>query len=120
MGFCVAGSRFFKLGLLLLVGDGPIRQLLYEKDFDGFLEVGHRSVVIALTYSLCELGRGGGGKTPASIIREDEALPLLNYTLAFALQLRKSTENLSKCSRVVRLLLSPTWLLFEGMTGLPC
>jgi hypothetical protein len=29
------------------------------------------------------------------------AVPLLNYTLAFALQLRKSTENLSQGSRVV-------------------
>jgi hypothetical protein len=29
------------------------------------------------------------------------AVPLLNYTLAFALQLRKRTENLSQCSRVV-------------------
>jgi hypothetical protein len=29
------------------------------------------------------------------------AVPLLNYTLAFALQLRKSTENLSQSSRVV-------------------
>jgi hypothetical protein len=29
------------------------------------------------------------------------AVPLLNYTLAFALQLRKSTESLSQGSRVV-------------------
>jgi hypothetical protein len=28
-------------------------------------------------------------------------VPLLNYTLAFALQLRKSTENLSQNNRVV-------------------
>jgi hypothetical protein len=30
-----------------------------------------------------------------------QAVPLLSYTLAFALQLRKSTENLSQGSRVV-------------------
>jgi hypothetical protein len=29
-------------------------------------------------------------------------VPLLNYTLVFALQLRKSTENLSQGNRVVR------------------
>jgi hypothetical protein len=29
-----------------------------------------------------------------------QAVPLLNYILEFALQLRKSTENLSQCSRV--------------------
>jgi hypothetical protein len=37
----------------------------------------------------------------ASMIGDKWALPLLNYTLAFALQLRKSTENLSQDRRIV-------------------
>jgi hypothetical protein len=42
-------------------------------------------------------------------------VPLLNYTLAFAIQLSKSTGNLSQGSRVAtRLLVAPTWLSFEG------
>jgi hypothetical protein len=40
------------------------------------------------------------------------AMPLLNCTLAFALQLRKSTENFSQCSWIVSTLLVPTWPSF--------
>jgi hypothetical protein len=45
----------------------------------------------------------GGGITSAEGLRDwgRRAVPLFNYTLAFALQLRKSTENLSQGSRVV-------------------
>jgi hypothetical protein len=45
-----------------------------------------------------------GGKSlqlKASMIGGRRAVPLLNYTLAFALQLRKSTENVCQGSRVV-------------------
>jgi hypothetical protein len=37
----------------------------------------------------------------ASVIGGGGACPFFNYTLAFALQLRKSTENLSQGSRLV-------------------
>jgi hypothetical protein len=59
-----------------------------------------RSVGIALADGLCELG---GGITLAEGLRDWgwRAVSLLNYTLAFALQLRKSTENLSQGGRVV-------------------
>jgi hypothetical protein len=40
------------------------------------------------------------------------AMPLWNYTLAFALQLRKSTENLAQGSQVVGLHITPTWPSF--------
>jgi hypothetical protein len=46
---------------------------------------------------------GGGGNTSAEGLHDwgRRVVPLLNYTLAFALQLRESTENLCQCSRVV-------------------
>jgi hypothetical protein len=48
------------------------------------------------------------------------AVPLLNYTLAFALQLRKSTENLSQGSRVVGdYSLRRLGRLFRDSLGLP-
>jgi hypothetical protein len=51
--------------------------------------------VIALADGLCDLR---GEITSAEGLRDwgRRAVPLLNYTLAFALQLRKSTENLSQ------------------------
>jgi hypothetical protein len=49
------------------------------------------------------------------------AVPLLNYALAFDLQLRKSMKNLSQDSRAVkRLILAPTWLSFVGQPRLAC
>jgi hypothetical protein len=46
-------------------------------------------------------------------------MPLFNYAVAFALQLRKSTENLSQGSRAATgLLAAPTWLSFEGLPRL--
>jgi hypothetical protein len=93
----------------------------YQKDFGwmAFLGVEPRSVV-ALAEGLCDLGRGDHfGRRPPWVGRR--AVPLLNYTLAFALQLRKSTENLSRCSRLATgLLVAPTWLSFEGQPRLAC
>jgi hypothetical protein len=45
----------------------------------------------------------GGGITLAEGLHDwgRRAVLLLNYTLSFALQLRKSTESISQCSRVV-------------------
>jgi hypothetical protein len=83
------------------VGDGPIRQLvLYEKNFGsmGVWELNKEGLgslwlmasatwgEITLTEGLHDWGR--------------RAVPLLNYILAFALQLRKSTENLRQESRL--------------------
>jgi hypothetical protein len=49
------------------------------------------------------------------------AVPILNYTLTFALQPRKSTENLSQCTPAATVpLVAPTWLPFEGQPRLAC
>jgi hypothetical protein len=50
--------------------------------------VGHRSVAIALAEGLHDWG--------------SQAVPLFNYTLTFALQLRKNTENFSQSIRVAK------------------
>jgi hypothetical protein len=44
-------------------------------------------------------GGGGSLRLKASMIGCRRAMPLFIYTLAFALQLRKSTENLSHDSK---------------------
>jgi hypothetical protein len=54
---------------------------------------------IALPEGFYDLGESFWPR--ASMIREDGPCPFFNYTLAFALQLRKSTENLSQGSRLV-------------------
>jgi hypothetical protein len=66
----------------------------------GSLGVEPRSVGIALADGLCDLG---GEITLAEGLHDwgRRAVSLLNYTLEFALQLRKSTEKLSQGSRVV-------------------
>jgi hypothetical protein len=71
---------FSNKGLFLLVGRYTMRQLSLEVDL--------RSVGNALAESVHDWGR--------------RVVPLLNYTVAFALQLRKSTEIISQGSRVVR------------------
>jgi hypothetical protein len=93
---------FSNQGLLLLVGDYPIRQLvLYEKDFGWMAfwklnpeEFGSLWLMASATWRKITLAEGlhDWGR---------QAEPLLNYTLAFALQLRKRTENLSPGRRVV-------------------
>jgi hypothetical protein len=46
-----------------------------------------------------------------------QAVFLLNYSLAFALQLTESTENLSQGSRVAKIIdVALNWLPFEGET----
>jgi hypothetical protein len=73
---------------------------------DGFLEFGLRSFGIALAEGLHVCGQLG--------------VSLLNYTLAFNLQLRKNTENHSKSSRVVTDYSWSTWMPFEGQPPLAC
>jgi hypothetical protein len=67
---------------------------------DGSLGLEPRIIGIALADGLCDLG---GEITSAECLHDwgRRAVPLFDYTLAFALQLRKSTENLSQGSRVV-------------------
>jgi hypothetical protein len=83
-----------------------------------------RSVGVALGEGLWDFWGGGArGITSADGFRDwgGEPFPLLNYTLVFALQLRKSTENLSQSSRIATgLLVGPTWLSFEGQPRLAC
>jgi hypothetical protein len=77
-------------GLLLLMGGRSHQAIcLLEKELqlDGCLGVEPRSVKIASASCLHDGGR--------------RAVPLLNYTLEFALQLKKSTENFSQGSRIV-------------------
>jgi hypothetical protein len=77
--------------------DDPIRELvLYEKNF-GWMDV----------WELTQKGWDRFGWWPLwlegeIILAEGGPCPLLNYTLTFALQLRKSTGNLSQGGRVVR------------------
>jgi hypothetical protein len=81
--------------------DYPIRQLvLCEKDIywlDGSLVVEPRSVGIILADGLYDIG-GKPLQLKTSMIGESGLYHFLNYTLSFALQLRKSTENLSQDS----------------------
>jgi hypothetical protein len=74
------------------VGDYPIGKIiLYPKDFDwmAFLGVEPRRVGVALAEGFCDLG--GSLRLKASVMGR-RAVPLFNYTLAFALQPKKSTE----------------------------
>jgi hypothetical protein len=83
-----------------------------------FLGDEHRSVWVVLAEGLCDFG----GITSAEGHRDGEAghAPF-SYAQAFALQLRKSTENLSQGRRAARgLLVAPTWLSFEGLPRLAC
>jgi hypothetical protein len=108
----------------LLVGDYCIRKLvLYEKDFGwmAFWELDPEVLGLLWLVGFCDLGGGGGGNTFA-VCRQDwgrQAMPLLNYTVPFALQLRKGMEILSQGGQVIRLL-ALTWLSFEGQPQLAC
>jgi len=75
---------------LLRVGDDPNYQFVLR--LDGCLGVEPR-IGIALAEGLCDICGGGSLRIKASMIGCRRAAPLLIYILAFALQLRKSTEN---------------------------
>jgi hypothetical protein len=85
------------------VGDYPIRQLgLYQKDFGwvAFWELdpevlGSISLMSSATWGRVEIT---SAESPHNWVRR--VVPLLNYAMAFILQLRKSTESLSQGSRV--------------------
>jgi hypothetical protein len=65
---------------------------------DGCLGVGEPRIGLALAEGLCNIW-GGSLQLKASMIESIWALPLFIYTLAFALQLRKSTENPSQSNK---------------------
>jgi hypothetical protein len=74
-----------------------------------------------MTTATCE--REGGGVALAESLHgwEKKSVSLLNYTVAFALQLKKSTENLSHGNRVVKTALAAaTWLSFERQPQVVC
>jgi hypothetical protein len=88
-----------------IASGGRLSQVAKEKRkrfwLDGSLGDEPRNVGITLADGLC--GFGGVGEIISIEGLHDwerRAVPLLNYSLAFALQLRKSTENLSQCHRV--------------------
>jgi hypothetical protein len=88
----LTGFLLRRKGLLLLLGDYPIRQLvLCEKDF-GWMALWKLNPE-ALADGLCDLG--GGGITSAEGHHDwgRRAVPLLNFPLAFALQLRKARKT---------------------------
>jgi hypothetical protein len=63
---------------------------------------------------------GSSHRVKASVMGK-RAIPIFSYTLAFALELRKSTENLSQGSRAATGLLdAPTWPSFQGLPRLAC
>jgi hypothetical protein len=83
-----------------------------------FLGVEPRSVGVPLAVGLCDLGGGGSLRLKASVMGK-RAVPLFDYALASALQLRRKTENLSQGSRAATgLLAAPTWLSFEAQPQL--
>jgi hypothetical protein len=98
----VEGLGFFKQGALLLVGDYPTRQLvLREKDFGCVALWELNPGVMRSLWLKASAIWGGGTLTEGLHDWGRRAVTLLNYNLAFALQLRKSTENPSQGSRVV-------------------
>jgi hypothetical protein len=79
------------------------------------LGVEARPVGMALADALCDLRTNALTEGLHDLGRR--ALSLLNYTIALVLQLRKNTENFSQVSRVVILLVAPTWLPFDGISS---
>jgi hypothetical protein len=88
---------FSDKGLLLLVEDCSIRQrVLCKKDFGWIALWGLNPEVMGSLWLMASTTSAEG-----PMIGEGGPCPFLNYTLAIALQLRKSTENLCQGSRVV-------------------
>jgi hypothetical protein len=100
------------------VGGCPIRKrVLCEKDFGWIAFWGLNPEVL---WSLWLMASATCGEITSAEGLHDwgrRAVTLLNYTLAFALKLRKSTENLSQGSRVVGdySLRRLGWLLMDSL-----
>jgi hypothetical protein len=77
-----------------------------------------RSVFVALAEGLCDLGESL--RLKASVMGR-RAVSLFKYALAFALQLRKSKENVSQGGQAATgLHVALIWLPFEGQPRLAC
>jgi hypothetical protein len=93
---------FSDKGLLLLVGDCHIRQrVLCGKEFGWMALWVKNPEILGSLWLMASAISGKSLQLKASMIGEGAPCPFFTYTLAFALQLRKSTENLSQGSRVV-------------------
>jgi hypothetical protein len=93
---------FSDQGLLLLVGDYPIRQrVLCKKDYGWMALWGLNTELLGSLWLMASATWGENHSVEGLHDWGRQAVPLLNYTLAFSLQLRKSTENLSQGSRVL-------------------
>jgi hypothetical protein len=92
---------------------GGWSQLVIVLWLDGCQEVEPR-IWLALPEGLCEIW-GGSLRLKAFMIGCRWAVPLFIYTLAFALQLRKSTGNLSQDSRA--LLGTASWRRLDRLVG---
>jgi hypothetical protein len=93
---------FSDKGLLLLVGDCPIMQrVLCKKDFGWMALWGLNREPLGSLWLM--VSATWGEITWAEGLHDwgRRAVPIFNYTLAFASQLRKSTENVSQGCRVV-------------------
>jgi hypothetical protein len=101
--------------MLLLLGIAPSDNLSFIKRISVgwyFWEL-NPEVLVSLWLNASAIWRGGGSLRLRPPWLEKRAVPLLNYTLAFALQLRKSTD-LSQGSRVPPgLPVAPTLAIFS-------
>jgi hypothetical protein len=93
---------FSDYGLLLLVGDCHIRQrVLCKKSFGWMALWGLNPEVLWLLWLMASATWGKITSAEGLHGWGRRAVPFFNYTLAFALKLRETTENLSQGSRVI-------------------
>jgi hypothetical protein len=84
---------------LLIVGDYPIRQLvLHPRILVGWFFWELNSEMLVSLWLKASATWGGGSLRPKASVMGRRAMTLFDYALAFALQLRKSTENLRQGS----------------------
>jgi hypothetical protein len=96
--------------------------VLYEKDF-GWMPFWELDPEVLGSLWPKATATWGGGMTLAEGPHDWErrAKPPLNCILSFAIQPRKSAENISQVSRVATgLLVAPTWLSSGGQPRLAC
>lgn len=109
MGTCLR-QRYLNFGRLEAIAAGGILshqatcRLLKGFCLESFLGRGPRNVGITLVDGCCDIG-GRNSLAEGHHDQNKRDVPLLNYTLQFALQLKKVFETtLCQCSRVVRIL----------------
>lgn len=90
----------------------PWGNLFFEKRFWVDISLGFESHVAGIALTVTSATSKGMGEITSAIGHHDSggrATYSLNYSPTFALQLKKSTKNVIRFSRVVRLLFVPTW-----------